>query len=220
MSNHLYIPDLHSLHERGHYALISSIAEADKNNTLCPPTSNIFKAFHLSPLENTKVVILGQDPYHTPGKASGIAFGYRQGYDGPIDSSLYNIMTEVANDMNQAVTDITLESWAKQGVLLLNTRLTTEQGRPLAHKGLGWEEEIGYFLERLGDSIGPHVYMLWGKEAQGYRKYINSKYNLVLETSHPCKFSAHRGFLGCKHFSQANQWLKDNGREEIIWGEV
>jgi len=219
MSSHLYVPDLSTLHERGQYSLITAIAEADRKNILCPPASDVFRAFHMSPLKNTRVVILGQDPYHTPGKASGLAFGYARGYKASVDSSLYNIIKEVANDTGEALLDTTLESWAKQGVLLLNTRLTTEQGRPLAHKGLGWEEEIGHFLERLGDSIPPHVYMLWGREAQSYKRFINSDYNLVIEASHPCKFSAHRGFTGSRPFSQANEFLRTNNRGEIQWGE-
>lgn len=135
MSSHLYIPSLQSLHGAGQQLLIQEIADCEEKGTLCPEAKNIFKAFHMAPLSETKVVILGQDPYHTPGKASGLAFGYNKNYKGPLNSSLLNIMKEVAQDTGQAVTDYTLESWAKQGVLLINTRLTCEAGKPLSHMG-------------------------------------------------------------------------------------
>lgn len=210
-----YVPNLSNIPG----SLISAIAEATSKNILCPDIGDVFRVFSETPLQDIKVVILGQDPYHTPGKANGLAFGYHENYSGPLNSSLKSILTEVREDTGQEVQDFTLRSWAKQGVLLLNTRLTTTTAGPLKHKGLGWETVIPAFLERLGDITPPHVYMLWGKEAQSYKRFINTDYNLVLETSHPCKFSAHRGFIGCRHFSQANKFLRGSGREEICWGE-
>lgn len=219
MSSHLFIPSISDLHDQGSYALIESISKADAAGTLCPTLPELFKAFKAYPIEHTKVVILGQDPYHTRGKANGLAFGYKKSYKGPLNSSLENIINEVKRDTGQSIDDLSLQTLSRQGVLLLNTRLSTEVGKPLSHKGLGWETLIGHFLERLGDSIGPHVYMLWGREAQGYRKYINGKYNLILETSQPCAFSAHRGFRGCSHFSKANEFLDKQGLGVIQWGE-
>lgn len=218
MSSHLYIPSLSSLHGAGSQLLIKEIADCDKKGILCPEAKDIFKAFNINPLSETKIVILGQDPYHTRGKANGLAFGYNQDYKGPLNSSLENIIREVYTDTGQTVDNLSLVPWAKQGVLLINTRLTTEVGKPLAHKGMGWEREIGFFLERLGDSLSPHVYMLWGREAQSYKKFINNGYNLILEASHPCKFSAHISFQGCRHFSKANEFLRKHGKEEIKWG--
>lgn len=211
MSIH-YLPSKHTIGQ----PLLDAI-EKDRD-ILCPRPDDIFKAFEITPLNDIKVVILGQDPYHTPGKASGLAFGYHPEYEGPVDSSLQNIMQEVLRSSGQEVIDLSLESWAKQGVLLLNTRLTTVLGKPLAHAGLGWENEIGWFIERIGDTNAPHVYMLWGREAQGYKKFINKDYNLVLEASHPCAFSAHHSFNGCDHFAIANNFLAKHGRGEIKWG--
>jgi uracil-DNA glycosylase len=214
----LYIPNLSSLHAAGSFTLISIIGDAHKRGTLCPPAEYIFKAFHLNPLQDTRVVILGQDPYHTPGKANGLAFGFHSDYTGRVDSSLKNIIKEVKDDTGETVEDLTLESWAKQGVLLLNTRLTTETGQALAHKGMGWEREIAHFLERLGDSLSPHVYILWGREAQSYKKYINDDYNLVLTGAHPSDLSARRGFFGGKYFSACNEFLQQQGKGTVKWG--
>lgn len=204
-----YLPRLDTLPDRLRETILNE-------PNLCPPKELIFKAFDLTPLGDVKVVILGQDPYHTPGKANGLAFGHAEGYEGGLNSSLRNIQLE----LGRPIKDLTLESWAKQGVLLLNTRLTTIEGRPMAHEGMGWENEISYFLERLGDTNPPHVYMLWGREAQSYKRYINDSYNLVLEASHPSPYSARatdKPFIGCNHFEKANQFLKSVDREPINW---
>lgn len=187
---------------------------------LCPSPDLVFRAFYEFDLPSVKAVILGLGPYPVLGKSNGLAFGCHEDYDGPIDSALYNIAKEVKRSTGLELTDYTLESWARQGVLLLNTRLTAVEGKAMAHAGLGWETTISAFLERLSDSAQRHVYMLWGQEAQGYKKFINESYHHVLETTHPCGLSAYRGFLGCGHFAKANKYLVEHGREAIVWGEL
>lgn len=191
------------------------IFEANEAGILCPNYDLVFRAIKEMRPAELQVVILGQDPYHTAGKASGLAFGYNREYEGFIDSSLMNIFDEVrANFNGELHTDRTLESWADQGVLLLNTRLTTEIGKPLAHANLGWESFIKDFLGQLP----PHlVYMLWGQEAQSYESSLPPGDKLVLATSHPCKFSAHRGFQGCGHFAIANEYLESIERKGVKW---
>lgn len=189
---------------------------------VCPKPQLIFRAFEETNLDDVKVVILGQDPYHTPGKARGVAFGYHPEYTGRVDSSLQNILNEVvrdyqANQWPMEQPDTSLSHWTEQGVLLLNTRLTVLEGRPLSHKGIGWEEVIINFIKELDRHTQDKVYLLWGKEAQSYAKHINDSENYVLKTSHPCKFSAHKGFNGCGHFSAANRYLEAAGRGSIEW---
>lgn len=193
-----------------------AINAAEKVGLLCPPKALLFRALELHPKE-VKVVILGQDPYHTPGKASGLAFGYHPEYIGAIDSSLANILQEVRRDIGHVGVDKTLQPWVTEGVLLLNTRLSTIQGRPMAHADLGWESFIINQLKRLDERQKNKVYMLWGREAQAFEKYLDGDHNLILKTSHPCKFSVHRGFAGCGHFSKANEYLGSQGRETVKW---
>ena len=217
--------------------------EADAGN-ICPTPDLIFKAFQETNLNDVKVVILGQDPYPTPGKARGVAFGYHPEYTGPIDSSLFNIIREVKRDTGsfaqreryyapqslvsngninltdievETEDDVTLESWTKQGVLLLNTRLTVKKGQPMSHAGIGWEKVVTDFIQELDKTTQDKVYLLWGKEAQKYQKFINTAENYVLTTSHPCRFSVHRGFEGCGHFSATNRYLEAAGRGSIEW---
>ncbi len=190
-----------------------------KDTTVYPSEQLLFRAFTLFPAEETKVIILGQDPYHTPGKASGLAFGYHPDYTGKLDSSLLNILEEAQRDVGllNYPFDTSLLPWARQGVLLLNTRLTVREGQPMSHAGLGWEEVIKKYLTDLDREVQNKVYMLWGREAQSYKKLLDTKNNLILETSHPCRFSAHRGFIGCRHFSKANKYLNQNNKGEISW---
>lgn len=200
--------------------LVSIIADADRDNILCPPAHLMFMAFH-AVKDDIKVVILGQDAYHTKDKANGLAFGYNTAYTGPLDASLFNIIKEVYNSTGQKVTDLSLKSWAEQGVLLLNTRLTTETGRPLAHKGLGYEPVIKDYITELSKSHRNLVFMLWGKEAQNFMSAINNDNgHLILITSHPSPYSADLGFNGCGHFVKANVFLADCGKRPIVWGET
>lgn len=180
-----------------------------RRSLLCPPKGLIYKAF--SEISgDPKVVILGQDPYHTPGKARGVAFGYHEDYKGPTDSSLANILKEA-----NSTTGRSLKDWTRQGVLLLNTRLTTSPGQPMAHAGLGWEEFTEAILQWLSTTYPGLIFMLWGKEAQSFDYAIQSE--LIFRTSHPCKYSAHRGFIGSGQFEETNKVLRVHGKEEIKW---
>jgi uracil-DNA glycosylase len=189
-------------------------------DVLCPKKPDILKAFNYAGADNTKVVVLGQDPYHTPGKANGLAFGYHEDYTGPLDSSLKSIVEEIYRDTGQTVKDLTLKTVARQGVLLLNTVLTTVEGKAGAHKNVGWEEFTTETLEKLSNVNHPIVFMLWGSDARSYKKYIDNPMHLVLESSHPCGLSAHKGFVGCGHFSDANKFLVERNIDPVQWGEL
>lgn len=165
------------------------------------------------------MVILGQDPYHTPGKANGLAFGYHPLYGGPLDASLRNIFAEVERCTGQVPIDRTLYSWARQGVLLLNTVLTTEPGQPRVHHLLGWQELVIRCLQELDDTCQPVAYMLWGQDAQRFRPLIRNPDAKILTASHPSPLSAHISFMGCGHFAKVNRWLSDKGLTPIQWGE-
>lgn len=212
-------PSVTKLHEQGHTCLISTIAKADREGVLCPPAEHIFDAFLLCNLPDTKVVILGQDPYHTEGKANGLAFGLHADYHGGPQGSLLNIEKELYSDLGVYLKDYSLKYLAKQGVLLLNTSLTTEKGIANAHAGLGWEEVIAEQLQELSKYVQNSVYILWGNHAQKYAQYIDHRNNLILEGAHPSPLSASRGFFGGRYFSAANEYLKYHGRGEIQWGE-
>lgn len=167
---------------------------------------NWLRAFELTPLEEVRCVILGQDPYHTLGKANGLAFGIHPYYCGPRNSSFKNILDEVYSSTGQRVVDFSLESWAKQGVLLINTCLTVREGEPNSHRGIGWEEFIESQLRHLLDySIArgtPLTFLIWGAEARKFMARLRiHEEHVVLETSHPSTYSANRGFLGCSHFA-------------------
>lgn len=206
----------------------------ETNETVvCPRREDVFRAFKYFDPIDTRVVILGQDPYHAVDvnpdrvpimrfKARGVAFGYHPEWVGPLDSSLQNIVNEVLDNVGGHVNefDRSLDSWAKQGVLLLNTRLTVDEGKPMSHAGKGWEGPIEQLLTTLCELPGPRVFLLWGAEAKAafpclVRPGWDDK--LVLETSHPCRFSAHRGFIGCGHFNTANAFLAGQGEEPIRW---
>lgn len=182
---------------------------------ILPEKENIFRAFDFCPYDNLKVVILGQDPYHTPGAANGLAFSVPTGYP-KTPPSLHNIKKEIAKDI-YGIDDVEamnndLSYLAAQGVLLLNTSLTTTPGVAGAHIKL-WEPFTSSLMAYLGKITTGVVYMLWGQHAESYAFFINPKNNLVLRAPHPSPFSAHKGFLGCKHFSKANEYLK----QEIVW---
>ena len=180
-----------------------------------PSKTQVFRAF-TTDLKNTKVVILGQDPYHTPGVAHGLAFSTPASR--PIPPSLINIYKEIDSDIgvhHNKTGD--LSSWQKQGVLLLNTVLTVEAHRAASHRGKGWEIFTEAVIKYL-DQACPHlVFLLWGRDARNKKSLIDTSRHLVLEASHPSPLSAHRGFFGCKHFSQANQFLQKHDLEPIEW---
>ncbi|MCF4097673.1 uracil-DNA glycosylase [Maritalea mediterranea] len=187
-----------------------------QNAVIFPAGSNYFRALDLTPLDNVKVVILGQDPYHGPGQAHGLSFSVRPGVR--IPPSLINIYKEIERDLGIApARHGFLEDWAKQGVLLLNSVLTVEQGQAGAHQGKGWEQFTDAVIRQVNEQDKPSVFMLWGSYAQKKASFIDRNRHLVLKAPHPSPLSAHRGFLGCGHFSKANAFLADQGSQPINW---
>ena len=187
-----------------------------QTKTVYPPYDEIFNAFKLTPIENVKVVILGQDPYHEAGQAHGLAFSTPVGR--PIPRSLKNIFKEINAEYGYPIPESgCLEPWAKQGVFLLNTVLTVEDGNANSHSKCGWQTFTDNVIRILNNQNQPIVFMLWGKQAEKKKELITNPNHLVLITSHPSPFSARRGFLGCNHFKMANQYLKENDVGGINW---
>ncbi len=181
-----------------------------------PPAGEIFNAFALTPFERVGVVILGQDPYHGPGQATGLAFSVRRGVKLP--PSLRNIYREIETDLGiPAPSHGDLSAWARRGVLLLNTVLTVSEGRAASHHGQGWEVLSDAAVEALNRRRSGLVFMLWGAHAQKKGARIDERRHLVLHAPHPSPLSAHRGFLGCRHFSRANAYLTANAHEAVDW---
>ena len=181
-----------------------------------PPASRIFAAFDASPYDKTKVVIIGQDPYHGPGQANGLAFSVNPGI--PFPPSLRNILTEVSTDTGAPIPESgDLSRWAEQGVLLLNTSLTVREGAPKSHSGIGWENLTDAAVRALSDKREGLVFLLWGSDAIRKGSYIDRSKHLVLTSPHPSPLSAYRGFFGNHHFSKANEWLQSHGETPIKW---
>ena len=181
-----------------------------------PPGRMMFNALNTTPLSQVKVVILGQDPYHGPGQAHGLAFSVQPGI--VIPPSLKNIFKAIEHDLG--ITPPThghLMAWARQGVLLLNTVLSVEQGQAGAHQNKGWETLTDRVIEVVNRDRSAVVFMLWGRHAQQKGRAIDTDRHLVLEAAHPSPLSAHRGFLTCRHFSKANAWLTAHGQSEVDW---
>lgn len=195
--------------------LSTFLDHAYATQTVYPPRDRIFTALRLTPYSSVKVVILGQDPYHEPNQAHGLAFSVPHGT--PLPASLRNIYKELESDLNIPFTSCgSLEGWAKQGVLLLNSVLTVEHGRANAHKGRGWELLTDEIITKLSQRSKPLVFMLWGRHAQAKIPLITGAQHHILQAPHPSPLSAHRGFLGCRHFSQANTLLAQWG-ETVDW---
>jgi uracil-DNA glycosylase len=181
-----------------------------------PPGPQIFAALDATPFDRTRVVILGQDPYHGPGQAHGLSFSVPPGVDAP--PSLVNIFKEIERDLGiPRPRNGNLAPWAAQGVLLLNSVLTVEAGRPGSHQGKGWEGFTDHVIETLNGQRDGLVFMLWGSYAQAKGRIIDARRHCVLRAPHPSPLSAHRGFLGCGHFSTANRWLAGRGQAPIDW---
>ena len=181
-----------------------------------PPGPQIFAAFDATPFDAVKVVVLGQDPYHGAGQAHGLCFSVQPGV--PVPPSLLNIYKEINADLGIAPPDHgCLLPWARQGVLLLNAVLTVEEGRAGAHQGKGWEGFTDHAIEALAREREGLVFLLWGSYAQAKGKVIDARRHRVLRAPHPSPLSAHRGFLGCGHFSAANQYLVQRGQAPIDW---
>nr|WP_311537289.1 uracil-DNA glycosylase [uncultured Anaerococcus sp.] len=196
--------------------IIVFLEEAYDNRTIFPPKSEIFNALKLSSYRDTKVLILGQDPYYNPGQANGLAFSVKEGVK--IPPSLKNIYKELEADLEIPIADTgSLISWAKQGVLLLNTSLTVEEKKPNSHKNIGWKIFTDAIIKILNEKERPCVFILWGNNAISKERFITNPKHLIIKSSHPSPLSARRGFFGSKVFSKTNQFLKDNKEEEINW---
>ena len=190
-------------------------AEYLSGRAIYPEPKNIFNAFNLCPIEDVKVVIIGQDPYHEPGQAHGLCFSVLP--PTPVPPSLVNIYKEIESDLGRkSVTNGDLTHWARQGVLLLNSTLTVRAHAAASHAGRGWEEFTDAVIRAVATRENV-VYMLWGSYAQKKAALVNPDKNLVLKSVHPSPLSAYRGFFGCKHFSQANEYLQQHGRAPIEW---
>ncbi|ABX79066.1 uracil-DNA glycosylase [Coxiella burnetii RSA 331] len=189
--------------------------ERKAGKIIYPPQKDIFNALKLTPYEAIKVVILGQDPYHGPNQAHGLAFSVRPGVPAP--PSLQNIFKELHADLGSIPSHGFLEKWAKQGVLLLNAALTVEAGKPQSHANIGWHRFTDKVIESLNDHPEGIVFLLWGSYAQKKSQLITNLRHRILKAPHPSPLSAARGFLGCRHFSKANQLLHEMGRGEIDW---
>ena len=181
-----------------------------------PPAQDIFNAFHLTPLKDVKVVILGQDPYHNDGQAHGLSFSVQKGVD--IPPSLVNIYKELHDDLGCTIPNHgCLEKWAKQGVLMLNTVLTVRAHQANSHRGIGWEEFTDAAIMGLNNQDRPIVFILWGAPAQRKEKMLTNPQHLILKAPHPSPLAAYRGFFGSRPFSQTNEFLKAHGIEPIDW---
>lgn len=186
-----------------------------ENKVIFPPKKLVFSAFTTN-LNDIKVVILGQDPYHTPGAAEGLAFSVPPNQ--PIPPSLINIYKEIDSDIGKHQNSSgSLRNWQKQGVLLLNTVLTVEAHRPKSHSGRGWETFTTAVISYLNSNRDGLVFMLWGRDARNKKVLIDEKRHLILEAAHPSPLSAYNGFFGSRHFSKCNQYLKEHGIEPIVW---
>ena len=191
------------------------LAEEYSKYDIYPEMSNIFNALNAVKYEDVKVVIIGQDPYHEPNQAHGLAFSVQDGIALP--PSLVNIYKEIEDDLQiKCDQSGNLLRWAKQGVLLLNTTLTVRRGQANSHRGHGWETFTNEVIKLLSKRQDPMVFILWGSNAQAFAPEI-SKQHLILKAPHPSPLSAYRGFFGCKHFSKANKFLTDHNKTPIDW---
>lgn len=196
--------------------LFEKVGEEYRTHRIYPPAEEIFNAFHFTPLEQVKVVILGQDPYHGEGQAQGLCFSVRPGVE--IPPSLVNIYKELEEDLGCYIPNNgCLEKWARQGVLLLNTVLTVRAHQANSHRDIGWEEFTDAAIRVLAEQERPLVFILWGRPAQAKKAMIHNPAHLVLEAPHPSPLSAFRGFFGSRPFSRTNAYLQQNGLEPIDW---
>ena len=196
--------------------LVSFVKQEYASGVVFPAGRNIFRAFDKCPFEKLKVVIIGQDPYHGDGQANGLCFSVNEGV--PFPPSLKNIFKEVSDDIGVPVPRSgELDRWAEQGVLMLNAVLTVRAHNAASHAGRGWEKFTDAVVKAIAERKQGVVYMLWGSYAQRKGAIADPKQNLILHAVHPSPLSAYRGFFGCKHFSQANNYLISIGKEPIVW---
>lgn len=204
------------LNKKSFNRLIQVITNERRNHTVFPSKENIFTAFNLSPFSKTKIVILGQDPYHGKGQAHGLSFSVPEGQK--IPPSLRNIFKELQSDLQIPVTkNGNLRKWAQQGILLLNSILTVREKEAGSHKNLGWEQLTDAVISKLSLEKNGLIFMLWGAFAQSKISLINTEKHHILRTSHPSPLSAYKGFLGCRHFSKTNEILIKNNHTPIDW---
>lgn len=209
-----------ALHEEFHKdyykKLFETVNRAYRTERVFPPADDIFNAFHFTPLEKVKVVILGQDPYHNVGQAHGLSFSVRAGVD--IPPSLANIYKELHDDLGCKIPNSGyLEKWARQGVMLLNTVLTVRAHQANSHRDIGWEEFTDAAIKVLNLEDRPMVFILWGSPAGRKQAMLSNSKHLILKAPHPSPLSAYRGFFGSKPFSKTNAYLTDNGLTPIDW---
>jgi uracil-DNA glycosylase len=191
------------------------IDEERKYKSIYPPLELVYSAFELTSFDNVKVIIIGQDPYHQSGVANGLSFSVNQ--KNKLPKSLNNIFKELKDDLGINNTNGNLRSWSRQGVFLLNTILTVEDGKALSHKNIGWEVFTKAIIESLNKDSKPKVFLLWGNQAQKYSQLISNKNHLIIASAHPSPLSAYNGFFGSKPFSKINKFLIKNNLSEINW---
>lgn len=212
-----WLPAMNAEFKKPYYAeLYKFVKEEYSKVAVFPPSDEIFSALHLTPLSKVKVVIIGQDPYHNVGQAHGLCFSVRPDVD--IPPSLVNIYKELQSDLGCKIPNNGyLVKWAEQGVLLLNTVLTVRAHQANSHQGKGWEQFTDAIIRAVNAEDRPIAYLLWGRPAQSKMSMLDNPKHKVFTAPHPSPLSAHRGFFGCKHFSQANAFLEENGLTPIDW---
>ena len=203
--------------QKEYYLLLREFLKKEySTQRIYPPMNDIFNALKYTSLENTKVVILGQDPYHGNGQAHGLCFSVKRGIAEP--PSLKNIFKELKEEYGMEAPECgELTGWAKQGVLLLNTTLTVREASPASHKGQGWEILTDKIISLVNKKDTPVVFMLWGSHARSKKALITNPHHIILECAHPSPLSAYNGFFGCGHFKRANEFLASNEIKEIDW---
>ena len=213
-----WLPEIKGEFGKPYYKeLYNFVKQEYSSTTVYPPADDIFNAFHYTPLSEVKVLLLGQDPYHNVNQAHGLSFSVLPSQK-DIPPSLQNIYKELEKDCGCYIPNNGyLEKWARQGVLLLNTVLTVRAHQANSHQNRGWEEFTDSVIKTLNRQDRPIVYLLWGSPARRKKSMLNNPKQLVLEAPHPSPLSAYRGFFGCKHFSQTNDFLSQNGIEPIDW---
>lgn len=212
-----WAPALQDEYKKPYYKdLFLKVQEEYSNFQIFPPADDIFNAFHLTPLNKVKVVILGQDPYHNIGQAHGLSFSVKPGIEAP--PSLVNIYKELNEDLGCYIPNNGyLVKWAEQGVLLLNTVLTVRAHQANSHRGIGWEDFTNAVIRILNEQDRPIVFLLWGRPAQNKMSMLHNPNHIILTAPHPSPLSAYRGFFGCRHFSKTNEFLVQHGLEPIDW---
>lgn len=212
-----WLAELGTEFRKPYYKSLYEFVKTEYNTTqVFPPADDIFNAFHLTPLSQVKVVILGQDPYHNVGQAHGLCFSVKPEVD--IPPSLVNIYKELQDDLGCYIPNNGyLVKWANQGVLLLNTVLTVRAHQANSHRGRGWEEFTDAAIQALNRQNRPIVFILWGRPAQTKKRMLNNPNHLILEAPHPSPLSAYNGFFGSKPFSRTNRFLQEHGEAPIDW---